>query len=98
MGESYSSYGRGKLILAQICSSAGGPAAESWGTKGGWLDLGDGTGRILYTAKVSPRELPKMPRMWPPVSDERPLPQVVVDRDGDTDMAAEEFKSGSTEN
>ena len=63
MADTYASYGRGKLILASFCTAcsaqAGGPAAESWGGKGGWLELSDGSGKILYTAKVTPREMPR---------------------------------------
>lgn len=72
MHDNYSSYGKGKLILAQLCS------VEN-GAKGGWIKLQDDNnednGKILYSAKVSPRELPKMVQ-WP-VNDERPINDVV---------------------
>lgn len=95
MHDTYSSYGRGKLILASLKKET------NWGSNGGWLDLSDGSGRILYNAKVALRELPAMLHVCP-ISEERPaLPEVVVgskDRDGDTDMGAEEFKGNATEN
>ncbi len=79
--DNYSSYGRGKLNLHQICtdpaaiiinatSSHGINSLNAKGAnnnqkqnqgKGGWLDLDDGAGKVLYAAKFRPREtLPKM--------------------------------------
>jgi len=92
MHDSYASYGKGTLILAQLCSKF---ADGTSGTSGGWLKLGGEAGRILYQVKVSPHELPKIP-VWP-TNDERPVPEVVPgnkDHEGDTDMVAEEFKCG----
>ena len=96
MHDTYSSYGCGKLLLASLKKDS------AWGSKGGWLDLSDGSSRILYNAKVVPRELPRMPQLGCFDEQEQPAQPEVVDgskdRDGDTDMAAEEFKCNATEN
>lgn len=97
MHDSYTSYGQGKLTLTQIWAAA---KSSPDGAKGGWLALDCEAGKILYSAKVTLRELPKMNPEWP-VGDERPVPEVVVgskDQEGDTDMQAEEFKSCTTAN
>jgi len=85
------------LTLTQIWATC---KTSPDGAKGGWLSLDGEAGKILYSAKVTLRELPKMNPEWP-VGDERPVPEVVVgskDHEGDTDMQAEEFKSCPTAN
>ena len=85
------------MTLTQIWAAA---KSSPDGAKGGLLALDCEAGKILYSAKVTLRELPKTNPEWP-VGDERPVPEVVVgskDQEGDTDMQAEEFKSCPTAN